>query len=199
MRSVLFPRFKYCKIIHWCTIKQLSRHKFSKKHAPQGEYIYGVQPVLSALISNRRKINQLYLSPTEHKQHDKVPEIASRFRDITHKQPITQNLHELNLKTDAKPHQGVVLDASPINFNSILPLKKTTNKRLVFLALHKIQDPQNFGAIIRSAVFFGVEGIVVGETDRCPITPAVAKASSGATEFIDMFQTVSLPQFLWVF
>jgi len=53
------------------------------------------------------------------------------------------------------------------------------------------------GLLFAQLFFFGVEGIVVGETDRCPITPAVAKASSGATEFIDMFQTVSLPQFLW--
>jgi 23S rRNA (guanosine2251-2'-O)-methyltransferase len=48
------------------------------------------------------------------------------------------------------------------------------------LLLEGIQDPHNFGAIIRSAEVFGVDALVVGEAGQCAVTPHVARASAGA-------------------
>eukprot|EP01015_Nassula_variabilis_P028411 TRINITY_DN5936_c0_g1_i3.p2 TRINITY_DN5936_c0_g1~~TRINITY_DN5936_c0_g1_i3.p2 ORF type:complete len:179 (+),score=32.86 TRINITY_DN5936_c0_g1_i3:63-599(+) len=51
----------------------------------------------------------------------------------------------------------------------------------------QITDPQNFGALLRSAFFFGVDGILVDEDKRCPLTPAVSKASAGAMELLEVY------------
>jgi 21S rRNA (GM2251-2'-O)-methyltransferase len=50
----------------------------------------------------------------------------------------------------------------------------------------KITDPQNFGAIIRSSLFFGVNSIFSGKKNNCPLNPTVSKASTGALELMDM-------------
>jgi 23S rRNA (guanosine2251-2'-O)-methyltransferase len=54
------------------------------------------------------------------------------------------------------------------------------------VVLEGIQDPQNFGAIIRSAEVFGADAIVVGEVGQCDVTPHVARASSGAVNDVQI-------------
>lgn len=69
----------------------------------------------------------------------------------------------------------------------------------VILALYRIQDPQNLGAILRSSFFFGVSQVVLSEPRSgvlSRITPAVSSASSGAAEHVNISQAVSLEQLL---
>jgi len=67
----------------------------------------------------------------------------------------------------------------------------------VVLALDRIQDPQNLGAICRSALFLGVSKVVLSEKKSLTrITPAVSSVSSGAAEFLPIYQSVSFVQFL---
>jgi 21S rRNA (GM2251-2'-O)-methyltransferase len=54
----------------------------------------------------------------------------------------------------------------------------------------KITDPQNFGAVLRSCLFFGVKGVYTGKKHHCPLNSTVSKTSAGAMELIDIF-TVS--------
>ncbi|HVJ85257.1 MAG TPA: RNA methyltransferase, partial [Caulifigura sp.] len=55
--------------------------------------------------------------------------------------------------------------------------------------LEGIQDPHNFGAIIRSAEVFGADAIIVGETGQCDVTPHVARASAGAVNDVIIART----------
>jgi len=55
------------------------------------------------------------------------------------------------------------------------------------LFLDGITDPQNFGSILRSAMFLGVDAIIVNRKNACGLTPAVSKVSSGALEFLPLF------------
>ena len=55
--------------------------------------------------------------------------------------------------------------------------------------LDKITDPKNFGAIIRTCLYLGVENIVVDEVSRCPLNSTVSKTSSGALELMDIYCT----------
>ncbi|RKP35228.1 Alpha/beta knot methyltransferase, partial [Dimargaris cristalligena] len=65
-----------------------------------------------------------------------------------------------------------------------------------WLALDSIMDPQNLGSILRSAYFFGVDGVVVCSRNSAPLGPVVAKASSGALECVELYSTSTLPRFL---
>ncbi|KAI8969227.1 Alpha/beta knot methyltransferase [Mycotypha africana] len=131
----------------------------------------------------------------------------------------------LNNLTDNKPHQGVVLRASALqpqevssltqvteNGYRVLPIQKYakegnkpytfnfsrngSNKRPFWLALDEVQDPQNFGSILRTAYFFGVDGVLVCSKNSAPLSPAVSKVSSGAVELMDVFSTTRLDKFL---
>ncbi|CAO3691989.1 unnamed protein product [Rhizopus stolonifer] len=129
-----------------------------------------------------------------------------------------------NISLD-KPHQGVMLKASTRSMIELGCLSALTengsyegtiktnkdqntlvskfnfqpqqNSRFpLWIALDEVQDPQNFGSILRSAHFFGVDGIIVCRKNSAPLSPAVSKVSSGAMEVMDIFSTKNLLTFL---
>ena len=86
----------------------------------------------------------------------------------------------------------MVLKCSPLNFIQIetanhleIISKKTSGSTFVYL--DKISDPHNLGAIVRTCYFLGVDGIIVDEHRRCPLTPTVSRTSAGALELTDIF------------
>ena len=56
-----------------------------------------------------------------------------------------------------------------------------------YLFLDQVTDPQNFGSILRSAMFIGVDGVIVNKRNACGLTPVVSKVSSGAIEFVPLY------------
>ena len=60
--------------------------------------------------------------------------------------------------------------------------KNETGKAPLILVLDGVQDPQNFGALVRTAHVVGVDGIIIPRDRAVAVTPAVVKASAGATE-----------------
>ena len=73
-------------------------------------------------------------------------------------------------------------------FNDILETDRPSgDKPLLYLFLDGVTDPQNFGSILRSAMFLGADGIIVNKLDSCGLTPAVSKVSSGALEFLNLY------------
>lgn len=64
-----------------------------------------------------------------------------------------------------------------------------------FLFLDQVTDPQNFGSILRSALFIGVDGVIVNKANACGLTPVVSKVSSGAIEFIPLYSVKFVSHF----
>ena len=64
------------------------------------------------------------------------------------------------------------------------------------LVLDGVTDPHNLGALLRSAMFLGVSGIVVSEKNSSPLSPAVSKASAGAMELMQVHSTRNMVKFL---
>lgn len=86
-------------------------------------------------------------------------------------------------------HQGIVAQISPKNYCSvdyILELSKRKNEKTFILILDKIQDPHNFGAIIRSAECMGVHGIIISKREAVSITPTVERCSCGASQYVNI-------------
>ena len=65
-----------------------------------------------------------------------------------------------------------------------------------YLFLDQITDPQNFGSILRSAMFIGVDGVIVNHRNACGLTPTVSKVSSGALEFIPLYSARFVSKFM---
>lgn len=171
-----------------------------------GEGIYGVGPVLAALSAGRRELYALYiqegldLSSNNRKKKDKkgfekVLRIAEKLG--LSKKEVSK--HDLNMIADNRPHQGLVLDASPLEMVSIReldPVLDDEEKGLLWVALDEVTDPQNLGAIIRSAYFFGAAGVVLCAKNSAPLSGVVSKASAGSLELTELRSCRNMMQFL---
>ena len=87
---------------------------------------------------------------------------------------------ELDRRAKGVRHQGVLGSGPPYPYRSLESLLELDSPLLV--ALDEITDPQNFGAIVRSALVFGADGLIVPRHRSAALSPAVVRASAGATE-----------------
>jgi 23S rRNA (guanosine2251-2'-O)-methyltransferase len=88
-------------------------------------------------------------------------------------------------------HQGVAAELKPRREWTLKELLATAPGLLV--ALDSIVDPQNLGAILRSAEVFGGDGVILPEHRSAPLSPAAVKASSGASELLRIAHVSGLP------
>src|SRR5438067_12474573 len=88
-------------------------------------------------------------------------------------------------------NQGVAADLKPRREWTLKHLLDTQPSLLV--ALDSIMDPQNMGAILRSAEVAGAEGAIIPEHCSAPLSPVAVKASSGATELLPIARVSGLP------
>lgn len=171
-----------------------------------GEGIYGVGPILAALSAGRREFYALYvqegidLSGNNRKKKDKkgFEKVLRMAENIgLNKKEISK--HDLNMVVDNRPHQGIVLDASPLEMVGIKELEPVSvegERGPLWVALDEVTDPQNLGAIIRSAYFFGASGVVLCAKNSAPLSGVVSKASAGSLELMELRSCKNMMQFL---
>jgi 23S rRNA (guanosine2251-2'-O)-methyltransferase len=97
--------------------------------------------------------------------------------------------------TDDDKHQGVCVFTSPRRVFAEHELERLTGGRLV-VALDQISDPQNLGAVLRSAAFFGADAVLVLKNRSADLTPKVARIAVGGAEFVDVFRVINLARSL---
>ncbi len=88
-------------------------------------------------------------------------------------------------------NQGVAAELKPRREWTLKQLLDRSPSLLV--ALDSIMDPQNLGAILRTAEIAGVEGAIIPEHRSAPLSPAAVKASSGASELLAIARVSGLP------
>lgn len=103
--------------------------------------------------------------------------------------------HDLNMMTDNKVHQGFVLRAKPLQFTKMEAME-TCNKFSCVLALDEVWDPQNFGALLRTCHFLGIDKVVACSKNSAPLSPTVSKASAGALELMEISSVDNMMKFL---
>jgi 23S rRNA (guanosine2251-2'-O)-methyltransferase len=91
-------------------------------------------------------------------------------------------------------HQGVCAEVSEYVYADVHELLERPDPLLV--ALDEVTDPQNLGAIARTAEVAGVTGLVIPERRTAEVTPAVCKASAGAVEHLPIARARNLADFL---
>ena len=97
-------------------------------------------------------------------------------------------------------HQGVVAEAAPLEYATFEDLLARIQQHPagapIVLVLDSLQDPQNFGTLLRTAAAVGVSGVVLPEHRAVGVTPAVAKVASGATEHLTIVRATNLARAL---
>jgi len=108
----------------------------------------------------------------------------------------------LNTLSGNRPHQGFVLRCGRLDLETISKLPVSEEKKL-WLCLDEVVDPQNLGALIRSAYFLSSSlsekkdiGMIVCGKNSAPPSPVVSAASAGALEVCDLYSTSNLPKLL---
>jgi len=180
----------------------------------QADVVFGVSPVLAALEAGRRTIHTLYVQEgvDESKRKDKGA-VASAMERAKQLGAIvkTASKHDLNMVSENRPHQGLILDSTALDFEQLdaMPAAKdvwdseeideneeTRKQPPVWLCLDEVVDPQNFGAALRSAFFLGATGVLTCKRNSAPLSPVVSKASAGALELMPVHSCRNLPQTL---
>jgi 23S rRNA (guanosine2251-2'-O)-methyltransferase len=160
---------------------------------PVSEFLYGRRPVVEALRAGRRNHIRLLLAEGM-KKADLLDEVQSLAlaRGLTIKsvsrQTFDDRLGDVN-------HQGVALETSPYPYAELDDIQAKTrkmNEPPFVLLLDHLQDPQNLGSIFRTAEAAGVHGVIIPERRAAEVTPAVVRASAGASEHLLVVQVVNL-------
>jgi 23S rRNA (guanosine2251-2'-O)-methyltransferase len=152
------------------------------------ELIYSRNAVYEALRAKRRQpIRLLVADNIQEKGHMAgILELAK-----TRKVPV-ERVPRQRLDNLASQHQGVILEAGHYVYaeiSDIIENAKAKNEPLFVLLLDTLQDPQNFGTLLRTAEAVGIHGIVLPLARTVEVTPAVVNASSGASEHLLIAQS----------
>jgi 23S rRNA (guanosine2251-2'-O)-methyltransferase len=156
------------------------------------QIIYGIHPVQEALKSSHLQIQKIWIGT--HTPHPPLQWII----DLAHKKkvPVTLTTKEsLERMTKAGVHQnvvGLVKETSYVDFEGMLSHWKKEGTKALFLILDGIQDPQNFGSLIRTALGCGAHGIIIPKDRSVGITPVVIKASAGAAAYLPIVRVVNI-------
>lgn len=158
--------------------------------------LVGPHAVLEALRARRRHIDRIYLA--RERYDPRIAEIVKCARDlgVPFKQEKRERLGEL---AKGVAHQGVLAVVSEVGYEDPFELVtriQASSSLPLLLLLDGVQDPQNLGAIIRTAEAAGVDGLFISKHRAVGITPAVAKASAGAVEHLPVARVSGLPAFL---
>ncbi|MEY2516478.1 MAG: rRNA (guanosine2251-2-O)-methyltransferase [bacterium] len=146
--------------------------------------LYGRNPVHEALRAGRRQIGSVWAT-----------ERAARepwLRGVRDVQVVSAD--EVQRRCGSPDHQGICAEAGGYPYVGAAELLAAEQPFVV--ALDELQDPQNLGAICRTAECAGATGVVICERRAAAVTPAVAKASAGAVEHLRIARVRNLADFL---
>ncbi len=156
------------------------------------DLLYGRQPILEALKAGRREFQKLWIQ--DGATGDTLPEIIRLAREKNI--PVEWSKRDqMDLRVNGN-HQGVVAIATEVSYQRLEDLISdlVPTDVSVVLLLDEIQDPQNVGAILRSAGFFGVKGVVMPKWRTAPVSPAAARVSSGGVDRVPVIRVTNLNQ-----
>jgi 23S rRNA (guanosine2251-2'-O)-methyltransferase len=158
--------------------------------------IWGRHPVLEALRAGR-PAERVYFAEGA-KPSGILAEIVQLSQD---RGVLVQTLDRraLDRLADGANHQGVVAEVGEYVYQTLTDLVeagRTVAELPLVLALDSLEDPQNFGTLLRTAEAVGATGAIIPLHRSVGITPAVEKASAGAVEFVPIARVTNLPRAL---
>lgn len=162
----------------------------------QNEFLYGIHPVTEALQAKRRRIEALFI------EADKREGRLAQIRHLADMEKIRmETVSEQKLRDFAQNshHQGVVAEVGVypfVNFDQLLGDEKTGAEAPFLLVADQIVDPQNLGALLRTALAAGVHGVIIPKDRTARPSSTVSKASAGAMEHIRLTQVTNLSRTL---
>jgi 23S rRNA (guanosine2251-2'-O)-methyltransferase len=159
------------------------------------EILYGIHPVHEALAAGRRRILDVYLAKDRRQpgRFGPIVSLAEARRIALH----TIEFADFKSLVGPVVHQGIAAKVSPYPLSALTKVLQTDRLRkdnFFLLMLDNIVDPQNLGALVRTALCVGVDGVILPKDNCARPTPAVSRASAGALEHIQLGRVTNLVQ-----
>lgn len=155
------------------------------------DLIEGRNAVIEALKSERT-IEQLLIAKGDTEGSVNLIIALAKERHIVIKEVDRKKLDNMSV---SKAHQGVIAIVTPYDYfevSDILKYAEEKGEKPFILILDEIEDPHNFGAIIRSAEVCGVHGIIIPKRRNVGITPIVYKTSAGAVQHMKIAKVTNI-------
>lgn len=148
--------------------------------------IYGINPVLEALRAGR--VRELRIGDRSGERIRALMALATEQGVTVRRVPS----EALARQARGGVHQGVVAEVDEITSYSVAELVRGSRGAPLLVVLDGIEDPQNLGAILRTADAAGVDGVVVPRRRSAALGGAAAKASAGAVAHIRIAEVVNI-------
>ena len=156
------------------------------------EILFGINPVYEALKAGRREVFKILI--TKGKISERLEQVATLA--VSLKISVEKfSTDALKMLSGTDHHQGVCAETGPYPFvelSDILIGSQGGQSKLFLLLLDNIIDPQNLGALVRTAVCVGVSGVIVSKDRSVPPTPTVSRSSAGALEHVRLSRVTNM-------
>ncbi len=164
----------------------------NRQPAGEREALYGFHPVMEAMVAHRRKIHSVMVDKAAHGERIGRIAKAAQERNIPLRAVGAEQIRSVS---GSDQHQGVTASVSPFPVETwpthFFREQGDASEPLMVL-LDGIVDPNNLGAIVRSAHCVGVDALLIPKDRAVGPTPAVSKASAGALEYTRIFRVTNL-------
>lgn len=153
--------------------------------------VEGRNPVLEALRA-RAPINKLYVQSQVGGTIGQIITLAKQQGVVV----VEAGKASLDKMCEGRPHQGVVALLAVVPYVEFLDLvaKALAEPLPLLLVLDHIEDPHNLGAILRSGLAAGAQGVIIPKRRSAALSPAVAKVSAGAVMHLPVARVANLAQ-----
>jgi len=154
--------------------------------------VCGLQPVREAIAAHGAAVRVF----VEDKEDAPQLDALARFARDRGASLVRVRRGELDRASHGVRHQGAIAYVPALRVRSLEELELARDGAPLVVVLDSIEDPQNFGAIVRSSVAFGAAAVVWPQHGAAPLTPATFRASAGAIEHAQLCSVPSLPNAL---
>ena len=154
--------------------------------------IVGKHAVLEALKNPNRKIERIFLTEDAQKKLNRQNQSLNLFKKTSVFYKSRRELDNL-CGRDETAHQGLVAEVEQLEDITLKEfILENKKKNVNLIALEEVTDPRNIGSIIRSAVAFNIDGIIVKERSYPLKSKLLYKSASGGTEHIKIFKVSNI-------
>ena len=153
--------------------------------------VYGRRPVLELLRGGGRRADEVAVLAGARGPLAEIVALARHAGvKVSHR-----TREQLTAMAGSDRHQGVVARVAAAAYVDLAELGRivaVSGRAAFYLALDQVQDPRNFGALLRTAEAFGVHGVLVGKHHQVGLTEAAARTAMGALQHVSIARETNL-------
>lgn len=161
----------------------------------KGFWMTGMHPVKEILLNNPENVFEIQVTDKSKEQLiSHSPQMAKNLKSC---RVSVFNKKAFDQRFPDQVHQGIAALVREKELTTIEHYLDTVSDKQsddTLVILDQVTDPHNLGAIIRSACFFGIKGIVIQKTNSANISAVVAKAASGGLEHVSLISVTNIAQ-----